>query len=443
MGSFFSSIESLSRTELRALQLERLKKQVAYLSRRSPYYQRLFKEVGIGPKDIRSLDDLEKIPFSDKFKIADGQERIPPFGDLLCVSETEIVKYFRTSGTTFRPRNFCYTFKDWMHYTVEAMARMKFAIGIKPDDRALIAFPYSTFISLWTAHYACERIGCMVIPGGGTSSKERLALMKNMKVTVLCATPTYAYHLSNVAKEEGIDLGEIPLKCIHTGGEPLSAVPGSRARLEEIWGTKVYDEYGFSEGGVPVGGECMAQDGIHVNEDMVIAEVLDNEGHEVPPGRQGELVVTNIVSETMPVLRFKTGDIVTYTDEPCICGRNTIRIKVLGRTDDMIVIKGTNLFPATVEEIIRRCPELSGDFLIIIDKVNETYELIIQAEPDSSRPFSDHERAATERKMIEMFRENLRLRPVVEIKEPGTLPRFEVKSKRLIDRRPKATQGKP
>ncbi|MBW1996456.1 MAG: hypothetical protein JRJ29_00685 [Deltaproteobacteria bacterium] len=199
MGSFLSAIETLSREELRVLQLERLKEQVTYVSSRSPYYRRLFRKSRIRPGDFKDLNDLKKIPFSDKFKIAESQESKPPFGDLLCVPETEIVKYFRTSGTTFHPRNFCYTYKDWKHNTVEAMARMKFAIGIRSDDRALIAFPYSTFISLWTAHYACERIGCMVIPGGGTSSKERLNLMKSMKVTVLCATPTYASHLSNVA----------------------------------------------------------------------------------------------------------------------------------------------------------------------------------------------------------------------------------------------------
>ncbi|MBW1996457.1 MAG: hypothetical protein JRJ29_00690 [Deltaproteobacteria bacterium] len=182
----------------------------------------------------------------------------------------------------------------------------------------------------------------------------------------------------------------------------------------------------------------MAQDGIHVNEDMLIAEVLDGKGNQVMPGEQGELVITNIASKTMPVLRFKTGDIVTYVDEPCLCGRNTIRIKVLGRTDDMIVIKGTNLFPAMVEEIVRRCPGLSGDFMIIIDKIRGNYELIIQAERDRGKRFSSREIAAIEKNMIEMFRENLRLTPVIEIKEPGTLPRFEVKSKRVVDRRPKA-----
>jgi phenylacetate-CoA ligase len=432
---FFSDMEALSREEINALQIDRLKKQVEYLSHQSPYYKAVFEAKRIQPADFKHIDDLKRIPFIDKFMVGESQERQPPFGEFVCVPEKDIVKYFRTSGTTFNPRNFSYTFRDWWDIAVEVMARLKYAAGVRPEDRVFIAFPYSTFIALWNAHYACEKIGCMVIPGGGTSTIERLHLMKNLKVTVLCATPTYAYHLANVARDEGIDLNEIPLKLLHTGGEPLAAVPGSRIRLEEIWQAKAYDEFGSSECFVPAGGECECQNGLHFTEDVLIPEILDKNDEQVLPGEKGELVVSNIASQTMPLLRFRTGDIVTYDDEPCPCGRKSIRIKVLGRTDDMIVIKGTNIFPAMVEEVVKRCPELSSEFMILLDEINGSYELILQVEPAGKNDFSCREEETVKQKLTGMVRENLRLRPVVQVMAPGSLPRFEVKAKRVIDKR--------
>jgi phenylacetate-CoA ligase len=433
---FFSDVEALSRDEIKQLQLKRLKEQIGYVLNNSPFFGRVLKENRLTPEDFRSLDDLKRVPFLDKYMVAESQERHPPFGEFLCVPESSIVKYFRTSGTTLQPRNFGYTADDWNNITVVVMSRMKFSTGVRPEDRVLIAFPYSTFISLWTSHYACEKIGCMVIPGGGASTKERLNLMRSMKVTVLCATPTYAHRMANVAEKEGIDLSEIPLKLLHTGGEPLAAVPGSRSRLEEIWHAKAYDQYGFSEGSAPAAGECSEQNGLHFTEDVILPEILNDQGEQVAPEERGELVITNIASRTMPMLRFKTGDIVTYVDEPCACGRASIRIKVIGRTDDMIVIKGTNLFPSMIEEMVKRCPELSSEFMTVLDEINGSYELIIQVEPKGTRKFSSDEEAAAKKRLVEMVRENLRLRPVVQVMAPGALPRFEVKSKRVVDKRP-------
>ncbi len=434
---FWSEVETLSRAELHELQLERLKEQVKYLNNNSTYYHRTFKENKITPEDFKSLDDLKRIPFLDKYMVGESQERHPPFGEFLSVPERDIVKYFRTSGTTLHPRNFCYTYNDWWNITCEVLARMKYAIGVRAEDRAFIAFPYSTFIALWTAHYACEKIGCMVIPGGGISTRERLHLMRDMKVTHLHATPTYAYRLANVAEEEGIDIRSIPLKTIQTGGEPLAAVPGSRKRLEEIWQAKVYDEYGANEALCLVGGECAEQNGIHVCEDFLIAEILNDDGEQVAPGEAGELVISNILTKSMPLLRARIGDVVTYTDEPCPCGRQTMRIKVIGRADDMILIKGTNVFPTTVEEMVKRCTELSSEFMIVIDEIDGVYELIIQVEPGKREGFTPDEEEQVKKKLVEMMRENLRLRPVVQVMDPGSLPRFEVKSKRVIDKRPR------
>jgi phenylacetate-CoA ligase len=436
---YWDEVEGLPREKLRKLQLQKLKKQIEYLNTNSPYYRTLFKQNKIKPEDFKSLDDLKRVPFLDKYTISASQEKHPPFGEFLCVKERDIVKYFRTSGTTFRPRNFAYTYDDWWNGSVEEMCRIKYSIGVRKEDRAFIAFPYSTFITLWTAHYACEKIGCMIIPGGGTSTKERLKLMQDMKVTHLCATPTYAYRLASVCEEEGIDIRSIPLKIINTGGEPLAAVPGSRKRLEEIWQAKVYDEYGASEGLSPVGGECVEQNGLHAVEDFLIIEILDDNGEQVAPGERGELVITNLISKSMPLLRFKTGDIVTYTDEPCPCGRSTIRLKVLGRVDDMILIKGTNVFPSTIEEIVKRCPELGNDFMIVLDEIDNTYELIIQVEPATHIICNDSVEGQIKNKLVEMCREQLRLRPVVQVVPCGSLPRYELKSKRVVDKRVKET----
>ena len=222
---FFNDAEGWSREEIRQHQLRKLKEQVSYLNGSSPYYKRVFKEHGITGETIKTLDDLKKIPFSDKYIIGESQDKYPPFGEFLCVPEAEIVRFFRTSGTTFEPRNFAYTWNDWWNIATEAMARVKWSIGIRPEDKAFMAFPYSTFVSLWSAHYACEKLGCMVIPGGGISTKERLLLMKNMKATVLCGTPTYVYRLATAAQEDGIDIRDIPMRIINTGGEPLAAVP--------------------------------------------------------------------------------------------------------------------------------------------------------------------------------------------------------------------------
>lgn len=434
---FFSEIEGLSRKDLSGLQLEGLKRQVEFLSESSPYYKRVFQEKKIRAEDIRGLDDLRRLPFVDKYMVGESQEQHPLFGEFLCVGEERLVKYFRTSGTTFHPRNFTYTLDDWWNRVCEVMARIMYSTGVRPEDRVFIAFPYSTFISLWTSHYASEKMGCMVIPGGGASTKERLNLMKQTGATVLCATPTYVHRLSTVAEEEGIDIKEIPIKIIHTGGEPLAAVPGSRKRLEEIWGAQVFDQYGFSEGFVPAGGECAERNGLHFTEDILIPEILDEKGEPVAPGEPGELVASNIASRTMPLLRFKTGDIVTYEDEPCPCGRNSIRIKVLGRTDDMIVIKGTNLFPAMIEEMVKRCQEFSSEFMIVLDEVRGRYELIIQVEPRGGTKFTRDEEASAIGKLEEMVRENLRIRPLVQVMEPKSLPRFEVKARRVVDKRPK------
>ncbi|MBI4295802.1 MAG: AMP-binding protein [Chloroflexi bacterium] len=434
---FWNDVEALSREEIRALQLNRLREQVQYLSENSPFYQSIFQKYKIMPEAFRSLADLKRVPFLDKHIAGESQEHCPPFGEFLCVPERDIVKYFRTSGTTLRPRNMAYTWDDWMNCSVEVMTRMKYAIGVRAEDRAFIAFPYSTFVSLWNAHYACEKIGCMVIPGGGLSTRERLHLMRDMKVTVLCSTPTYAYRLASVAEEEGIDIRSIPLRIIHTGGEPMAAVPGSRRRLEELWQAKVYDDYGHSEALAPVGGECVAQDGLHVAEDILITEVLNEGGEQVAPGETGELVTSNILARGMPVLRFRTSDLVTYTDEPCSCGRNTTRLKVLGRSDDMIIIKGTNVFPSTVEEIVKRCPELSNEFMIVLDEIDGVYELIIQVEPCVKERCTLDQEEAIRGKIVEMMRDTLRLRPVVQVMAPGSLPRFETKAKRVVDKRAK------
>ncbi|UCE72850.1 MAG: AMP-binding protein [Methanomassiliicoccales archaeon] len=433
--NFFSDVDSLSRDALKRLQIKKLNEQIEYLSNNSPYYQRVFKENKIFVEDLKSLNDLRRIPFTDKYQVGESQEKFPPFGEFLCVPEEEVVKYFRTSGTTFNPRNFAYTYYDWWHISIEMLARMKYSCGVRAADRAFIAFPYNTFIALWSSHYACERIGCMVIPGGGTSTKERLNLMRNMKVTVLCATPTYAYRLANVAGDEGIDLRDIPLKRLFVGGEPLAAVPGSRARLEQIWHAKVYDYYGCNESTAPIGRECKEQNGLHVAEDILIPEILNEDGEQVDPGERGELVISNIAAKTMPLLRFRTGDIVTYDDEPCPCGQNSIRIKILGRTDDMIVIKGTNVFPSMIEEMVKRCPELGSEFMIVIEVIDGSYELIIQVEPEGMGKFKRDEEEAVKKKLAEMVRENIRIRPAVQVKEPGSLPRFEVKSRRVIDKR--------
>ena len=185
------------------------------------------------------------------------------------------------------------------------------------------------------------------------------------------------------------------------------------------------------------GGECIVQDGLHFSEEVLIPEVIGENGEPVAPGERGELIISNVASKTMPLLRFKTGDVVTYTDEPCSCGRQTIRIKVIGRTDDMILVKGTNVFPSTVEEMVKRCRELSNHFMIVIDEIDGQYELILQVEPAETDRFNPDEEEVVRRKLLDLFRENLRLKPVVQFMEPGSLPRFETKAKRLIDRRKK------
>lgn len=432
---FFREIDNFSRDQIKRLQLKRLKEQVEYLYNKSPYYHRVFRDNKIIPENVRSIDELKKVPFLDKYVVGESQDRHPPFGEFLCIPEREVVRFFQTSGTTYRPRYFVYTFHDWWNISVEFMARIQYSVGVRAEDRAFLAFPYNTFVSLWSSHYACEKIGCMVIPGGGISTKERLNLMKDMKTTLLFATPTYAYHLATVAEEEGIDIRSIPLRIINTGGEPLAAVPGSRKRIEGIWNAKVYDQYGLSEALQPVGGECIEQDGLHFAEDTLIPEILDEKGEPVAPGEMGELVISNMVSKGMPLLRFRTGDIVTYTDEPCPCGRKTIRLKVMGRRDDTIIIKGTNVFPTSIQEIVNRCPELSNEFMIVIDNIKGTYELIIQVEPAGKEKFTIEVEEQVKRKLVEMVRESLRLRPVVQVKEPNSLPRFETKSKRVLDRR--------
>jgi len=420
-------IETLKRDELKSLQLKRLKKTVQQTLNVDFYRQRL-SNARIRLEDIRTLDDIEKIPFTKKQDLRDGY----PFG-FLAVPLNKVVRIHTTSGTTGKPIVVGYTRKD-LDAWADLIARNMTMVGITEDDIFQNMVNYGMFTGGLGFHYGAEKIGMTVIPSATGNTKRQIEMIADFGVTTIHCTPSYAMHLSEVAEEMHASLPSLRTGIF--GAEPWSET--MRHSLEERLGVTAFDSYGLSElFGPGVAFECPERNGLHIWHDAYLVEIINPQtGEQLSDGERGELVVTPLVKEAMPLLRYRTGDITMKMEDGCLCTRGQKIGRITGRSDDMLVIRGINVFPSQIEHVLLKIPEVGNQFMVYVDRVNHLDEMTVDVEINRDY-FSGElaDLARIQKKVVKELGDALELRTTVKLVEPGSLPRFEGKATRVIDRR--------
>ncbi len=426
-------IECMDPRDREKLQLERLRKLVAYLSERSAIYREKFAASGISPAAVRNLADLKKLPFTRKSDLRDHY----PFG-MFCVDLKEVSELHASSGTTGNPTVVAYTRHD-IKLWGEVMARCLTIAGATPEDIVQNAYGYGLFTGGLGVHYGALELGAAVVPMSSGGTKRQLKLMHDFRTTVLTCTPSYSLFMAEEAREMGIDPRQAPVRIGVLGAEPWSE--GLRREIEAAWDMAALDIYGLSEIiGPGVAQECPRRRGLHIFSDVFLPEVIDPAtGEERPEGEDGELVITTLTKEAIPLLRYRTGDIVSITYGRCECGRTLPRIsKVKGRTDDMLIIRGINVFPSQIEAVLLEVEGAQPHYQLVVERVKGLDTLEVQVEVDE-HVFSDEIRRLQDlRRKIKKEIESV-LALVVEVKlvEPKTIERSMGKAKRVIDLRKK------
>jgi len=423
--------ECMDREELRSLQLDRLKETVHLVYRRVPYYRKAMDEAGVRPEDIRSPADVTRLPFTDKTALRDNY----PYG-LFAVPAKEVSRLHASSGTTGKPTVVGYTRRDLENWS-ELVARIAAMAGVTDEDVVQITFGYGLFTGAFGLHYGMEKIGATIVPASVGNTNRQIMLMQDFGATVLVGTPSYALHLADTARSMGVDPADLGIRTGLFGSEAWTE--SMRAELERIWNMKASDNYGLSEVmGPGVSGECSHNAGMHISEDHFLVEVIDSAtGEPVEPGQEGELVITTLTKEALPVLRYRTKDITVLTEERCACGRTTARMrKVCGRTDDMLIISGVNVFPSQIETVLMNIDGLSPHYQILVSKRGYLDALEVQVELTDEMftgSFKDLEalEVMLKQKIFNVLSVNCRVR----LLEPRSLARSEGKIKRVIDTR--------
>lgn len=426
-------LECMPRTELAAYQLSLLRRQLEHLIERSPFYRRKLAAAGIVPGDIKSPDDVLRIPFTEKDELRASQAAHPPWGDFACISPHEAVRVFQTSGTTGRPVRVMLSGRDWFENFYEQFSHFRCGFGLTADDVLFVPFNYGLYVAWWGFQAAMEKAGLMVIPGGGIGSKDRLRAMIDWGATAVCGTPSYLLYLAEIARQNGIDLPGSPIRRIIAAGEPGASIPSTKKALEAQWGAECFDDIGSTEIG-NFGYECESHRGTHVVESMYYAEVLDPETLQpLPDGERGELVLTNLCCESVPLLRYRTRDLVRFDRTRCTCGRTFLRLAggILGRSDDMFHFAGVNIYPAQLQALIHEIDDFALEYQVVVPPQGSGRHLRIRVEPASERIGTQAAQAART-KLIEAVKYRITVTPDVEVCAIGTLPRVEGKSKRVV-----------
>jgi phenylacetate-CoA ligase len=429
--------EQMPRADIEALQLRKLRNAVAWADERVPWHRERLRAAGVTADSLRTLDDVRRIPFMTREEWMQGQVEEPPWGRLLAVPVDAAMRYHMTSGTTgMTPIRALDGPKDW-EWITEMWCYAFWGFGVRPRDRVFFAFSYGTFVGFWGAHYACEKLGCLVLPGGNMTTEQRVNVIVEMEATVVCSTPTYALRMAQEARALGIDLANGPVERLILSGEPAGSIPATKALIEEQWGAKAADTAGMTEVGTIVVFECEQQPGgTHIIEDHYLEEVVDPEsGEPVGYGELGERVVTSFGRGFIPVLRYRTRDLVLRVPgSTCSCGRtfDIYEGGIRGRVDDMKIVRGTNVYPRAVEAIVRDFAEVD-EFqvhLYTADGIRDEIEVLVEL-PD---PSAD-EAALLDRLGRRLAEGHEGLRFGVRRVDHGTLPRFELKAKRVVDER--------
>ncbi|HEY55159.1 MAG TPA: phenylacetate--CoA ligase [Dehalococcoidia bacterium] len=432
-------LETLPREKLQQLQLKKFKNILKWAYENSPFYQRLYKEAGLEPGDIKTLDDIGKVPKTEKSMLREAQGREPyPYGSILSVPLEQVTEYRQTSGTTGQPVYHPETWQDW-EWSAESWAYALYAHGYRDYDRVFLPFGYSINIAFWAGHYAAEKIGCEVVPGGVLNTEARLLKMQELRTTALMATPTYILGMADTARKKlGIDPArDLYIRKITAAGEPGACIPATKKRMEEMWGAKVYDQVGATEIG-HWGFECQAQAGLHVLEAFHLVEIEDIESGQAitEPGRRGKLVITTFDRFAHPCIRFDSKDISEWSPDQCQCERTFRLLKggVVGRADDITKVKGVLLAPSSIEEVVRGIPELGDEYEVIVTKKGDIDVITLKVEPV---PGQENNAEAIKSKLTDQLRVKTGLGYNLEFYQYGSLPRYDIKAKRFKDLRTK------
>jgi phenylacetate-CoA ligase len=427
-------IETASPETLRSLQAERLREQVAHAYANSPFYRRKLDAAGVKPAEIRTLDDLARLPFTTKDELKQDQAEHPLWGTLLAVPFEQCLRLHMTSATTGRPLAFLDTQQDWYGF-YHSYARSLWAFGVRPADMVMAAFSYGPWIGYWSGFHAAQDLGCLVFPAGGLSTDQRIDALLAYPITVLGCTPSYALFLAEQAQRKGIDLArQTKIRITWHTGEPGASIPPTKARIEAAFGAQAFDLPGLTEIAA-WGFECDARAGLtHVHEDYCYPEVLDEHERPVGPGERGELVFTSLYRRAMPLLRYRTRDVVQRADRPCPCGRTLVAFAggVLARLDDMKKVRGIIVYPGRVEEIVRGHRGVD-EFQIVFRRLEGLDDILVRIDPAPS--VVSGERQSLQRALAEDLQLGLGIRVSVELTEPGGLPRWDHKAKRVRDER--------
>ncbi|HLJ97128.1 MAG TPA: AMP-binding protein [Gemmataceae bacterium] len=422
--------EYLERSALTQLQWDRLRRLLAEILPANPFYARKFAQAGVSPDAWTAPDDFLRVPFTTKAELLAEQANHPPYGQGLTYPLSRYCRLHQTSGTHSRPLYWLDTPESW-NWILGCWEKIFRIIGLRPDDRLFFPFSFGPFLGFWAAFDAAARHGYCCLPGGGISSVARLHFLLEHQVSVLFCTPTYALRLAEVARQEGLELAQTPVRLIVVAGEPGGSIPATRRQIETTWGARVFDHSGMTEIG-SLGIECSENPtGLHLLETECWAEVIEPAtGKPLPPGEMGEMVLTNLGRWGSPLLRYRTGDLVRIDPRPCPCGRSWVRLEggILGRTDDMIYLRGNNLYPSALEAVIRRFEDVA-EYRVEVDQKESLPVLRIAVEPLPSASAN-----GLAERISRAIRDELLFRAEVTAVPAGSLPRFEMKARRIVSK---------
>ena len=432
-------LETLPHEKLQNLQLEKFKRIFKWTYDRSKFHRKLYERAGIKPEDIRSFEDIKHVPKVEKAMMRDIQRKDPfPYGDALCVPLEEVTIFRQTSGTTGQPVYQPDTWQDWEWWS-ECWSYILWAQGYRPKDRVFIPFGYNIFVAFWAGHYAAEKLGCEVVPGGVLDTKARILKIQELEATAMMGTPTYILSMAETARNKmNIDPAKMTISKITCAGECGASIPSTKKRMEDAWGAKVYDHAGATEIGA-WSYECQDQPGgMHVNEALFLVEIEDINTGEIinEPGRRGKMIITALDRQAQPCVRFDSKDVIEWDKKTCSCGRTFRLIKggVVGRADDITKVKGVLLAPAAIEEVVRGIDGLGDEYEVVVEKAGDADRIKLKVE---LVPGAEGQAQIIESRLRDQLRLKTNLAYQLEFHDYGSLTRYEVKARRFKDLRKK------
>jgi phenylacetate-CoA ligase len=430
-------LETLPQEKIKALQLKKFKRIVEWGYNNSPFYKRLYQASGFEPGELKTFDDIKKVPKIEKGMLRDVQNNPPfPYGDMLAVPPEKISIFRQTSGTTGTPVYQGDTWQDWEWWS-ESWCYIMYAQGYRDTDRVFIPFGYNIFVAFWAMHYGSEKLGCETIPGGVLDTDARILKLKELKCTAMGATPTYILGMADRAHKLGIDpVKELNIQRITVAGEPGGSVPTTKKRMQDLWGCKVYDHIGATEIGA-WSYECTEQPGaLHINEALFLVEIEDIDTGELitEPGKRGKMIITSLDRIGKPCIRFDSKDVIEWSAKTCDCGRTFRMIEggVVGRADDITKVKGVLLAPTAIEEAVRSIPELGYEYEVIVTKNGDLDDIALKVEIKEGKESWKEEILA---RLKDQLRVKTNLGYKITVHPYGSLPRYDVKAKRFKDMR--------